>query len=165
MKNKPLPLIITMSLFAFSCAKPQPAELDTQQQSISYANTSKAFPSVNSLSQNGFVSDRVFFNFNNATVQGRYSKDLQVQAEFLKAELAKNPKLQVIIEGNCDERGGIEYNIALGQKRADSAKQTLVKYGVPSSAIKTVSFGKERKLVQGTSAVAYLQNRTAITKI
>jgi peptidoglycan-associated lipoprotein len=83
----------------------------------------------------------------------------------LKEQLAKNPKLQIVIEGNCDERGGVEYNIALGQKRAESAKKILVQHGIPDSSIKTVSFGKERKLVQGTTAVAYLQNRAAIVKI
>ena len=110
-------------------------------------------------------SDRIFYKFDDASVQENHKADLKAQASYIKEKLAENANLEVIVEGNCDERGGVEYNMVLGQKRADSVKDYLVAQGISSDKIKAVSFGKERVIVAGTSAVAYLQNRVAITKI
>jgi len=132
---------------------------------VSSLSAEKPLASVQSLSNKGFVPDRVFYKFDDASIQDNYSLDLKIQATYLKAKLLENPNSQIVVEGNCDERGGVEYNLVLGQKRADAVKNFLVNEGIPADKIKTVSFGKERKLVEGTSAVAYLQNRTAITKV
>lgn len=132
---------------------------------VAVVTPKKKYDSISTLSDNAFIPDRVFFKFDDTAIQDEYASDLKIQAAYLKAKILENPKLQVVVEGYCDERGGVEYNMALGLKRANAAKKFLVAQGVPAKNIKTTSFGKERKLVDGVNAVAYLQNRAAVTKI
>ncbi len=75
--------------------------------------------------------------------------------------LRDNPRLRVMIEGHCDERGTVEYNQALGERRADAAKDYLVRAGVEASRLSTVSYGKERPFAEGSSEEAWSQNRRA----
>ena len=85
-------------------------------------------------------------------------------AEVLKKDYAwfnENPKKRVEIEGNCDERGSIEYNLALGQRRADATKDFLMTLGVPAGDLKTVSYGKEKPVDPGHSEEAWAKNRRA----
>ena len=167
MKFKLLSLV-ALSTLAVACGKKDAMNENKNAESmkqVASASMEKPLPSVKSLSSNVFVADRVFFRFDDATVEGRYSADLKAQAAYIKTKLLSNPNAMVVVEGNCDERGGVEYNIALGHKRANAAKNVLIAEGVPADKIKTTSFGKERKLVEGTSAVAYLQNRAAVTKV
>ncbi len=158
--------VMVLSAFAFACTKKEAVNNQSEKVTNSAASSSeKSASSVKSLSSKSFVSDRVFYKFDNALVQDSHKADLRVQAKYIKEKLAEDANLEVIVEGNCDERGGVEYNMVLGQKRADSVKDFLIAEGVSAEKIKTVSFGKERILVSGTTAVAYLQNRAAITKI
>ena len=130
------------------------------------ALSKKRYASVQSLSgDKAFIADRVFFNFDEAEISKEYQADLKIQATYLKAKLLENSNSKIVIEGNCDERGGVDYNMSLGLKRANSAKKFLVSQGIDAKSIKVTSFGKERKLVDGVDAVAYLQNRAAVTKI
>ena len=69
------------------------------------------------------------------------------------------------IEGHCDERGTREYNLALGERRADAVKNVLVAAGIPASRIATISYGKERPIVPGSNEEAWAQNRVAITTV
>jgi peptidoglycan-associated lipoprotein len=77
------------------------------------------------------------------------------------ALLKKNPKWKIQIEGHCDERGTVEYNLALGERRANSTKRYLVSLGITSDRISTISFGKERPLDPGHNEEAWAKNRRA----
>lgn len=136
-----------------------------EAKKVAVEMSKKKYDSTQTLSDNAFIPDRVFFKFDDASIQGEYSTDLQIQATYLKAKVLENPKLYINIEGYCDERGGVDYNMALGLKRANAAKKFLIAQGVPAQNIKTTSLGKERKLVHGSDTISYLQNRAAVTKI
>jgi len=86
---------------------------------------------------------------------------LQAQA----AWLTKNPSVTVTVAGNCDERGTREYNLALGERRANSAKDYLVSQGVDSARVTTISYGKERPIALGSDEASWSQNRNATTTV
>ncbi|MBF0212919.1 MAG: peptidoglycan-associated lipoprotein Pal [Magnetococcales bacterium] len=102
----------------------------------------------------GDVEHRVYFDLNSSIIDARAADVLAQNARWIG-------KRSVTVEGHCDERGTREYNLALGQKRADAAKQYLISQGVDGSRIKTVSYGKERPLVNGHNEAAWGKNRRA----
>jgi len=115
---------------------------------------------LNSTGKNGVhASDRVFFDYNSSVIRPEERPILDKQANWLN----KNSKVTVTIEGHCDERGTREYNLALGERRANAAKKYLVAEGVSASRISTISYGKERPAVAGSNESAYAQNRRAVT--
>ncbi len=99
----------------------------------------------------------VFFEFDKFSIS---SKDVAIVDRHAKYLLA-HPSLIIKIEGNADERGGREYNLALGQKRADAVKQALKLSGVKDSQMESVSFGKEKPVALGHDEAAWAQNRRA----
>ena len=105
------------------------------------------------------VSDRVFFDYDSSVIKSDGEATLQKQTEYLK----NHPSINVTIEGHCDERGTREYNLALGERRANAAKNYLVSLGVDGSRIQTISYGKERPAVIGDDESAWAQNRRAVT--
>jgi peptidoglycan-associated lipoprotein len=105
------------------------------------------------------VEDRVFFGLNSSNLNDAAKNVLDGQAEWLKSESAIN----IIIEGHCDERGTREYNIALGEKRANAARDYLISNGITSDRIKTVSYGKERPALIGAGEEIWSKNRRAVT--
>lgn len=107
------------------------------------------------------VKDRVFFSFNSARLSAHGQRTIMRQAQWLQ----KYPEMQVIIEGHADERGTREYNLAIGEKRANTVKQTLISYGVAASRISTVSYGKEHPEDSRSNEVAWSKNRRAVTVI
>ncbi len=107
------------------------------------------------------VGDRVFFDFDKSSLRGDARATLDRQA----AWLAKFPQNQVQVAGNTDERGTVEYNLALGQRRANAARDYLVAKGTAGSRITTISFGKERPTALGSDEQAWAQNRNAITSV
>lgn len=107
------------------------------------------------------VGDRVFFDYDSASLSSEAQATLSKQAEWLK----KNESVNVTVEGHCDERGTREYNLALGERRAAAAKKYLVSLGVKSSRVSTISYGKERPAVVGSSDSAWAQNRRAVTVV
>ncbi len=107
------------------------------------------------------AGDRVFFAFDRSDITPEAQQTLQRQAEWLQ----RYPNVTVTIEGHCDERGTREYNLALGERRANAAKQVLVAAGIPSSRISTISYGKDRPVVAGSTEEAWAQNRVAITTV
>ena len=107
------------------------------------------------------VGERVFFDLDSYSVRADAAPLLDAQA----AWLVRYPNVQVRIEGNADERGTREYNLALGSRRANSVREHLVSRGVAPSRISTVSFGKERPIDPGTTEDAFQQNRNARTAI
>ena len=107
------------------------------------------------------VGDRVFFDFDKYNLRTDARATLDRQAEWLK----KWDKNNVQIAGNTDERGSREYNLALGQRRANSARDYLVAKGIASSRMTTISYGKERPTALGSNEAAWAQNRNAITSV
>jgi len=97
----------------------------------------------------------VFFEFDSATLTSDAKEKLTAVGDIL----AKHPELKVRIEGNCDERGSEQYNLALGQRRADAAKKYLDKLGVKTAQITAISFGAERPKATGHDEEAWKQNR------
>ncbi len=104
---------------------------------------------------------RVFFGFNSAEISQEAKDNLLGQALYLKNH--EDTKIQ--IAGNCDERGSVEYNLALGARRANAAKAVIVNDGVDAKRISTISYGKERPLVKGTGESVWKWNRNATTTV
>ena len=107
------------------------------------------------------VGDRIYFDFDSYSIRTDAAPVLAAQAAWLN----RYPSVMVRLEGNADERGTREYNLALGARRANSVRDFLVSRGVSSSRITTVSYGKERPIDPGTSEDAYQRNRNAHTAI
>jgi len=109
----------------------------------------------------GMGNDRIFFDTDRYNIDSADQVTLQTQAQWL----ARNQGAQITIEGHADERGTRDYNLALGERRANSAKNYLVSLGVSPARVRTVSFGKERPQALGSDAQAWAQNRRAVTVI
>lgn len=107
------------------------------------------------------VGDRVFFNYDKFSVKPGGRKTLEKQAAWMKT----NPSVIVVIQGHADERGTREYNLALGDRRANSVKDYLVSLGVNPSRVSTISYGKERPVATGSNKAAWSQNRRGVTKV
>src|SRR5271154_3116152 len=107
------------------------------------------------------VGDRVFYDFNVSSLRPDARATLDKQA----AWLAQYPQNNVQVAGNCDERGTEEYNLALGQRRANAAAGYLEAKGVAKARITTISYGKDRPTALGHDEQAWAQNRNAITSV
>ena len=107
------------------------------------------------------AGDRVFFAYDQSDISSEGQQILQRQAEWLK----RYSQVTVTIEGHCDERGTREYNLALGERRAAAVRNVLVAMGVSPGRIKTISYGKERPIIVGSSEEGYAQNRVGITTV
>ncbi|MBV7299968.1 peptidoglycan-associated lipoprotein Pal [Enterovibrio paralichthyis] len=103
-------------------------------------------------------SQTVYFGFDDYSVLPQFEDMLDAHAEFLRA----NGDIKVVVEGHADERGTPEYNIALGERRANAVAKYLQALGVPASQISIVSYGEEKPLVLGQSDEAYAKNRRAV---
>ena len=99
----------------------------------------------------------VYFGFDEYTVQTKYQKMLSAHASYLKA----NPKQKIIIQGNTDDRGTAEYNLALGQRRSEAVRKSLNLMGVSDNQMEAVSFGKEKPKADGDNEAAWAENRRA----
>ncbi|HQT47379.1 MAG: peptidoglycan-associated lipoprotein [Acidocella sp. 20-63-7] len=107
------------------------------------------------------VGDRVFYAFNKANLTADSDATLGRQAGWL----AKFPSVNVLVAGNADERGTETYNLALGKRRANAARDYLVAQGVAATRIQTISYGKDCPVAAGNDEAAYQQNRNAITSV
>lgn len=107
------------------------------------------------------VGDRVYFGYDQFDLSAKARATLEKQAALLR----KYPATNVVIEGHCDERGTREYNLALGDRRANSAKDYLVALGISPGRIRTVSFGEERPAMVGSTEAAFAENRRAVTVV
>jgi len=96
-----------------------------------------------------------YFDFNKADIRDDSRSNLQSTADFLKA----NPGINVTIEGHCDERGSVAYNLGLGDRRANATRDFLVSLGVPSDRMKTISYGKEKPFCADHDETCWQQNR------
>jgi peptidoglycan-associated lipoprotein len=131
----------------------------SNEQAAAPSSTNVTPGSVADFRQN--VGDRVYFDFDQSTVREDGRQTLAKQAEWLK----KYTNYAITIEGKCDERGTREYNLALGERRANAVKQYLVAQGLPAQRINTISYGKERPEVVGSDEGAWARNRVAITSL
>ena len=107
------------------------------------------------------AEDRVFFAFDSSVLSDNAEEALDTQVKWLK----KHEKVDVVVQGYCDERGTREYNIALGERRANAVKTYLVNNGIAADRISTISYGKERPAVLGNNETAWAQNRRAVTVV
>jgi peptidoglycan-associated lipoprotein len=105
------------------------------------------------------VGDRVFFGYDSSDLDSDALELLQDQVAWLK----QNSDVTVTIEGHCDERGTREYNLALGEKRAQAVKNYLIGLGINPDRVSTISYGKERPAVVGSNDGAWAQNRRSVT--
>ncbi len=99
----------------------------------------------------------VFFDYDSYDVSQQYQQVLQADARFLQ----QHPKMKFTIEGHCDERGSTEYNLALGDNRANSTKQALISLGISADRIRTISYGKEKPFCTQSTEACWAQNRRA----
>ena len=105
------------------------------------------------------VPDRVFFATNKSSLTTKSRETLRKQATFLR----KNKSLNITIEGHADERGTREYNLALGERRANAARDYLMTYGISGKRISVISYGKEKPVNPESSPLAWSQNRRSVT--
>ncbi|MBD1154319.1 peptidoglycan-associated lipoprotein Pal [Pelagibacterales bacterium SAG-MED21] len=105
------------------------------------------------------VADRVFFATNETVLTTASRETLRAQAAWMR----KNSKINVVLEGHADERGTREYNLALGERRANAAKDYLMTYGISSDRISVLSYGKERPVDAGSNPLAWSKNRRSVT--
>jgi peptidoglycan-associated lipoprotein len=107
------------------------------------------------------IGDRVFFDFDRSSLKPDAMATLDRQSGWL----GKYPQVNVQVAGNCDDRGTEEYNLALGQRRANASRDYLVARGVAGSRISTISYGKDRPTALGDNEQAWAQNRNTITSV
>ena len=105
------------------------------------------------------VKDRVFYATNKSILTTASRDTLRKQAAWLR----KNKDITITVEGHADERGTREYNLALGERRANAAKDYLLTYGISGGRVTVISYGKERPVNSGSSPLAWSQNRRAVT--
>jgi len=159
MKIRILTMVAAVALLAACSSNEEAGKAQTGTGSASTAKTGAT--AVVPGSQADFVAnvgDRVFFAFDKSDVSPEARQQLTAWVAFLK----KYPQDNLTVEGHADERGTREYNIALGEKRANSVKEFLVAQGVQASRLKTVSYGKERPAVLGSNETAWAQNRRGV---
>ena len=147
--------LILASIFAFlltACAQ-KAAKIDSQIQGDVYTGTD----TVEYLADG--VPDRVFFATNESVLTTASRDTLRKQAAWLR----KNSDINVVLEGHADERGTREYNLALGERRANAAKDYLMTYGISSDRISVLSYGKERPVDSGSNPLAWSKNRRSVT--
>src|SRR5690606_17919660 len=163
MKHLVISLTLASALAVAGCAKKAPEQLPpTPQGTVEQPQTSGPTPG----SQAHFASvmrgaDTIFFDTDEYGIDAEDQAALRQQAEYLR----QYPNIRATIEGHCDERGTREYNIALGERRANAAKNYLVSLGISADRLTTVSYGKERPVAVGSNENAWAQNRRAVTII
>ena len=144
-------LVMVSALLLSACASTK--KVSNQMQGDVYTGTD----TVKYLASG--VRDRVFFATNESVLTTASRDTLRKQATWLR----KNSKINVVLEGHADERGTREYNLALGERRANAAKDYLMTYGISGSRISVISYGKERPINSGSNPLAWSQNRRSVT--
>jgi peptidoglycan-associated lipoprotein len=150
-------LILAACLVLSACATKKEVATDTAIQGQMQSDVYTGTDSVEYLADG--VPDRVFFATNETILTTASRETLRAQAAWLR----KNSSINVVLEGHADERGTREYNLALGERRANSAKDYLMTYGVSSDRISVLSYGKERPVDAGSNPLAWSKNRRSVT--
>ncbi len=151
-----LPVVMTLLLTLVGCAGSK-KNMSADEASLDAVNTEGMSFELNSTSDQGSAGGlkTIYFPFNSATLTADTTATLDTNAQVLK----DNPTVEVQIEGHCDERGGVQFNLALGEKRAKAVKDYLTSMGVESRRVTIISYGKERPLLQGHDEESWSQNR------
>jgi peptidoglycan-associated lipoprotein len=169
---KKLALYVALAVLAAACAsKETKDETPVQdkstgaQQPTTTAGNSKVTPTQPSGGMTAYADPMlqkrsVYFDFDSNAVKDEYRGVIQAQSKFL----SDNRDKKIRIEGNCDERGSREYNLALGQRRAESVKKIMTVLGVADGRVETVSYGEEKPVAMGHDEAAWAQNRRADIK-
>jgi peptidoglycan-associated lipoprotein len=145
-------LILVACLVLTACATQKKASTGQMQGDV-YTGTD----SVEYLASG--VPDRVFFATNETVLTTASRETLRKQAAWLR----KNSDINIVLEGHADERGTREYNLALGERRANSAKDYLMTYGISSDRISVLSYGKEKPVDSGSNPLAWSKNRRSVS--
>jgi peptidoglycan-associated lipoprotein len=172
-----LTLLATLALSLAACAGKKPVELEKPPETArpetpaapvetgggetAPAVTSNIVPGSQEDLRAQAGSDTVLFGYDSYELDAPARATLQRHAEWLRS----NPAVRVTLEGHCDERGTREYNLALGDRRANSAKNFLASQGIDVARLSTISYGKERPAVEGSDEAAHAQNRRAVTMV
>ena len=146
-------LVLMASLILTACATTKKVSTKGQMQGDVYTGTD----TVEYLASG--VPDRVFFATNESVLTTASRDTLRKQATWLRS----NSDINVVLEGHADERGTREYNLALGERRANAAKDYLMTYGISASRISVISYGKERPVDSGSNPLSWSKNRRSVT--
>jgi peptidoglycan-associated lipoprotein len=154
---------LSLALMLGACSTPKPATpppaTTTPPPAVSAPVSSIVPGSAEDLRVN--VGDTVHFAFNAYNIEDNDKATLQRQAAWLQ----KYPAIKVLVEGDCDERGTREYNLALGARRANAVKEYLVSLGVSAARVDTISYGKEHPICSESTEECWAQNRRGVTTI
>ena len=145
-------LVVLFSFVLSACAT-KTKQMGSQLQGDVYTGTD----TIEYLAKG--VPDRVFFATNKSSLTTRSRDTLRKQATWLR----KNKDISVTVEGHADERGTREYNLALGERRANAAKDYLMTYGISGKRINVISYGKEKPVNPASNPLAWSQNRRSVT--
>ncbi len=159
-------LLLASAALVTGCGKKKLETLPPVADGTGYGNNADPNAGAGAIrpgSQEDFVrsvaADRIFFDTDKFNIDAQDQATLQSQAQWL----AKYPNTRITVEGHADERGTRDYNLALGERRANAAKNYLASLGIDSARIQTVSYGKERPQALGSTEEAWAQNRRAVT--
>jgi len=167
-------MILPITLLTFSCAKevvesrpeqtPQPvlqAEGNAAEESLQagrgQAEGLRAEAAAREAAENAFVDETIQFDFDSSALSLQARQILNTKADFLRT----NPGVTVTVEGHCDDRGTDAYNMALGERRAESVKKYLLYQGIGADRLDTISYGEERPLTMGENETCWSKNRRA----
>lgn len=158
-------LTLAAAVALAGCSKKAPEQLPPAPQNVAPEQTAAPTGPAPG-TQAHFVdvmrgADTIFFDTDKFDIDAEDQAALRQQAEYMR----QYSDVRATIEGHCDERGTREYNIALGERRANAAKNYLVSLGIPANRLTTVSYGKERPVALGSNEQAWAQNRRAVTVI
>jgi len=153
LKNIFLVVLVSLAVSACASKKTTTTSIDSQIQGDVYAGTD----TVEYLAKG--VPDRVFFATNESILTTMSRDTLRKQAAWLR----ENPSVSIVVEGHADERGTREYNLALGERRANAAKDYLMTYGISADRISVISYGKERPVDSGSNPLSWSKNRRSVT--
>jgi len=148
-------VVLALGMGLTGCSKKAP---ETAQQGSEGAGQTESLETADSGIMEGRTSGPmvpVYFEFDSSKISGEQVQRIETNADFLK----KNTQINIRIEGNCDPRGTQEYNLALGERRAQASKSYLVNKGVSAERLSTVSFGEEKLLLFGHDEISWAQNR------
>lgn len=158
----PTPEELAAQARADSIARAEQARQDSiaaarraEQQRLEEERRARAAAERETAAARAILEERIHFDYDRAAIRPDAEQQLMRKLAVLRA----NPNARIRIAGHADERGSIEYNLALGQRRAEAAKDFLVGFGIDPSRIETVSFGEDRPLVRASNEQAWAQNR------
>ena len=157
-------MILAASLATLGCSSRKQAQVETPPSPPPPTETTEAPPppppaasQTTEPTETAAGLQDAFFDYDEAAIRADAKSALEANGRYLE----RNGSMNVIVEGHCDERGSVEYNLALGERRARAAKEFLVSYGIPANRVTTISYGKERPFATGSSEEAWAQNRRA----